>query len=100
MDLWIRSQDKFTMQVVTKGIQIIDYHGLKEKLEKSPLSFLKDMEQIKTYTDKEGWGLNVDEICLGIYETKERAIEVLDEIQKYLNSDITFNLDVYEMPKE
>jgi len=38
MDLWIRSQDKFTMQVVTKGIQIIDYHGLKEKLENEAYS--------------------------------------------------------------
>ena len=39
-------------------------------------------------------------ITLGTYKTKERALEVLSDIQKYINSDIMMNLDVYEMPKE
>lgn len=39
-------------------------------------------------------------IILGTYKTKERAKEVLSDIQKYINSDVMMNLDVYEMPKE
>lgn len=110
MDLWVRSQDKLTMLKVN-DIKIIDYRGLKEQIEKSPvLSFLGNMEQMKDYIDKDGWGLNCNEMCLGIYATKERALEVLDEIQEYLiNLDkaviysmtpVEDYLNVYEMPKE
>jgi len=111
MNLWLRSQDNLTMILVNKSIQIIDYRGLKEQLEDSPLSFLKDMEQVKSYIEKDGWGLRVDEVCLGIYESKDRALEVLDDIQnKLLDNVIATNDDgyatllentcVYEMPKE
>lgn len=110
MNLWIRSQDKLTMILVDKNIKIIDYRGLKEKLEESPLSFLKDMEQVKPYIDKEGWGLSVDDVCLGIYESKERALEVLDEIQKYKDkldnahflgmTESEFVSSIFEMTKE
>ena len=39
---------------------------------------------------------------LGTYKTKERAIEVLDEIQEYMNFDIKLKLEtcIYEMPVE
>lgn len=40
---------------------------------------------------------------LGIYKTKERALEVLDEIQEYIQHDIidrTFVATIYEMPLE
>lgn len=39
-------------------------------------------------------------IILGTYKTKERALEVLSDIQKYINSDVMINLNVYQMPKE
>jgi hypothetical protein len=39
-------------------------------------------------------------ITLGTYKTKERALEVLSDIQKYINSDVMINLNVYQMPKE
>lgn len=78
MDLWIRSQDK-------------------ELLVKS-----KGFEFQKTYDGKYQifavWQTNYQ--MVGIYKNKERAIEVLDEIQKYINSDVAFNLNVYQMPKE
>lgn len=115
MDLWVRSQDKLTMLKVN-DIKIIDYRGLKEQIEKSPVfSFLGNMEQMKGYIDKDGWGLNCNDTCMGIYETKERALEVLDEIQinieKQDTSELLVNSDgiingqkyygkVYEMPKE
>lgn len=41
-----------------------------------------------------------EDIELGDYKSRERALEVLDEIEKYINSDVMMNLDVYEMPKE
>ena len=121
MELWIRSQDKLTMMEVN-DIKIIDYRGLKVQLEKSIFSFVADMDQMESYLDKDGWGLSCNETCLGIYETKERALEVLDEIQKtIINNEViriimpnvkdmrgneelykenVFNTMVYEMPKE
>ena len=38
-----------------------------------------------------------DGIILGTYETKERALEVLDEIQDYINNKYG---DVLEMPEK
>lgn len=44
------------------------------------------------------------EDILGTYNSKERALEVLDEIQKLLieipRTEILFNNIVYQMPKE
>ena len=42
-------------------------------------------------------------MVLGTYTTKERALEVLDEIQnkhQYCNSEYTVTNEVYNMPKE
>lgn len=115
MDLWIRSQDKLTMLKVN-DIKIIDYRGLKKQIEESQIfSLFGNMEQMKSYIDKDGWGVNCNETCLGIYETKERASEVLDEIQMHIKKqdtdELLVNSDgiitgqkhygrVYEMPKE
>ena len=105
MDLWIRSQDK------TKLIKIsfIEYG------EYNDIHFIN------------GFSTNgVDNYDLGIYKSKERALEVLDEIQKILKPQLiikdsgkiissfedtviregaTYELKelstyVYEMPKE
>ena len=47
-----------------------------------------------------GLGTYYDNLkILGTYKTKERALEVLDEIQSYLMSD-TPQSNVYNMPKD
>jgi hypothetical protein len=90
MDLWIRSQDK-TRLVKINSLEYSEY---------------QDIHSINGYYTNE-----VDNYDLGIYKSKERALEVLDEIQSkiarlnyqnhFLNKD--FNLiesNVYQMPEE
>lgn len=86
MKLWIRSQDKMTL-CKCNNIYIDD-------------------EWVGPYYIKD------DTLTLGIYKTKERALEVLDEIQKMLDGrwikekalNVTmqdiFPIMFYEMPKE
>ena len=76
MSLWIRSQDKIVLMKV-------DTLSLGEKA--TILGFGND------------GNINGK---LAKYKTEERALEVLDEIQEYINSDVMFNLNVFEMPKE
>ena len=90
MDLWIRSQDKLKL---TK----IDYLYV-DKLNASDLDNRYEVE--------------AGNLTLGIYKTKERALEVLDEVQNKLNirhssgasaefivlSEIAPR--IYEMPEE
>lgn len=76
MELWIRSQDK---EVLTRVIDI-----------------WKDADKNEIWS-KSSFAIKN---CLGIYKTKERAIEVLDEIQKYMllpNPD--GSAYVYQMPE-
>lgn len=75
MDLWIRSQDK-------------------EQLLQVERLFLRDKMICTNISEVLGWTL------LGEQSSKERALEVLDEIQNKLetiNEVITY---IYEMPKE
>lgn len=76
MNLWVRSQDKRILQKVDNIFLNANY----------------DNKRISTYDGD-------DNTTLGEYKTKERAIEVLDEIQAYLMSD-TPQSNVYNMPKE
>lgn len=90
MNLWIRSQDK---EVLTKVIDIYKQ---------------ADTNEIWSYSDK---GIKN---CLGIYKSKERTLEVLDEIQNlflfeindasYERADLFLKMKmlpiVYKMPKE
>ncbi len=94
MELWIRSQDKSSLMKVNKltfGINIDD----------EPTIY--GYERYDNYER------------LGTYKTKERALEVLDEIQKIINGEIAMQksvesqivgcvkliaLNVYEMPEE
>ena len=77
--MWIRSQNK-------------------EMLAKVDVLYI---EKGKEYSDiKDGYDIVDDKYRYGRYKTIERAKEVLSDIQKYINSDIMINLDVYEMPKE
>lgn len=69
MELWIRSQDKLTLVKVNQ----LEYDFTK----------IKDEERHKIITI-----LDNDCFILGIYKTKEQALEVLDEIQNILNPKI------------
>lgn len=77
MDLWIRSQDK------TELIKVV--------------TILEHLNQIYAYDSTSSDGRVV-----GTYETKERALEVLDEIQNHtiLNQCVPPEHRFYEMPKE
>ncbi len=105
MDLWIRSQDKMKLVKINN----ISYMDMAETVETQKHSLWNDCKGI-----------------LGTYKTKERALEVLDEIQAILEiklaaqfggdsvgdvlvkdnfSDeeieyIARQLHIYEMPKE
>ena len=78
MNLWIRSQDKIVLMKVDTLSLAIDEEGT----------------ILGCGTDGNIKGK------LANYKTNERALEVLDEIQAYINSDVMFNLNVFEMPKE
>ena len=79
MELWVRSQDK-------------------ENLSKAEhLGVYNEKIYVNGYEDN-GY-------CIGIYDTPERALEVLDEIQNFISeTDIEGNryyqYQVYEMPEE
>ena len=88
MELWIRSQDR---EVLLKCNQVY-YCELNNKH-----VIITDLELVQRSYDYEP---------LGFYETKERALEVLDEIQRLMIASlVNKNLDgygvvIYEMPKE
>lgn len=87
MELWIRSQDKECLTEV-KHLYTNDNYEIKQQ----------------------------DDLILGLYKSKERALEVLDEIQDILDTKksyekfahlitkdtkiIEFSNVIYEMPKE
>ncbi len=76
MKLWIRSQDKDILVKVD--------------------SLLIDDNNNDIYT--QCWvGVNLETYTLGKYKSKERALEVLDEIQEKI---LKIEECVYEMPKE
>ena len=80
--MWIRTQDKESL-VYANNFYIMKNRG-EEKYEIS-------------YFDGDSF------VKLGFYKSKERAIEVLDEIQKLLiampRTEIPFNNIVYQMPE-
>ena len=82
MELWIRNQNK-------------------ERLIKANIVMLPPIEEVTAiycYIDKD------TNFWLGTYKTRERALEVIDEIQNYICPNGSINLydgtRVYEMPKE
>ena len=78
MELWIRSQDK---EVLTKVIDVYKQ---------------ADTNEIWSYSD------SCIKNCLGVYKTEERALEVLDEIQRHIVviNDNNDHFYVYEMPED
>jgi hypothetical protein len=83
MELWVRSQEKNILEKVSQLY-------------------------VTTYDDEAGFGIyarNYDDlddcdIPLGFYKKRERALEVLDEIQNILIDYSKMSRVVYEMPKE
>lgn len=78
MNLWIRNQDKKLLIPINNALYI---------------------PQSRT---GENFGIFYKDIMLGYYTKEERALEVLDEIQKifYNNQKFINNVVVYEMPEE
>ena len=116
MKLWIRSQDKLSLIKVNR-IEIFHHYLYKDTQEKYLLpsgSFeYRKVQKKDKYIKSEI--VSNDEITLGTYKTKERALEVLDEIQKTMMSRkgilTTLNnkeefipfenqVVIYDMPKE
>lgn len=83
MELWIRSQDKMNL-VKIKQISV-NYGNSRQII----ANYIPEMyENAGEYYE-----------LLGTYETKERALEVLDEIQRYILLPNTDNSAyVFEMP--
>ena len=85
MELWIRSQDKMNLV----------------KVRQIGVNYQDNKQIIANYTPElyENSGEYYE--ILGTYKTKERAIEILDEIQNYILLPNTDNSAyVYKMPKE
>ena len=85
MNLWIRSQDKMNL-VKVRQISV-NYQDNKQII----ANYMPELyENSGEYYE-----------ILGTYKTKERAIEVLDEIRNYiLLPNIDNNAYVYQMPKD
>lgn len=108
MELWIRSQDREKL-VKINNIEKQDHYTYKEVVENympPNATRYEDMKKRKVQK-KDKYIKSVimcnDEISLGTYLTRERALEVLDEIQKILDTFEPKNMArmiVYEMPKE
>ena len=86
MNLWIRSQDKMNL-VKIRQISL-DYSNTKQII----ANYMPDLfENSGKYYE-----------LLGTYQTKGRAIEILDEIQDLLQNAYVGDLNriVYQMPEE
>ena len=93
MELWIRSQDK-------------------ESLVRTDYKLMITNVPTEKYSGREGYRITSDFYVIGIYESKERALEVLDEIQKKINLinlghdfgspmvDLKNDTYIYKMPKK
>lgn len=86
MNLWVRSQDKMNLV----------------KIRQISLNYQNNKQIIANYIPElyENSGEYYE--ILGTYKTKERALEVLDEIQEYINFNIKLKLEtcIYEMPED
>ena len=87
MELWIRTQNRENI------VKIINGYGLKYNDKKTIIANYQP-----DFTDRYDGYYEL----LGTYETKERALKVLDEIQDLLQNAYTGNANriVYQMPKD
>ena len=74
MELWIRSQDK-TRLIKINSLEYVEYQGV---------------HSINGYYTNES-----DNYDLGVYSTKERTLEVLDEIEGYIKLKYLYELKEY-----
>ena len=74
MELWIRTQDRLEL-IKAKDIKIFDCEKQKEKYEKSLLGVITQEPYNRT-----GFEISSCGNVFGVYKTKERALEVLNEI--------------------
>lgn len=92
MELWIRSQDK-TKLLKCNLIETMDFYTKKQKSEnympKNSTSY-SDIETITTYVNDKyiNSKIYINNVEFATYKTKERALEVLDEIQNILKPTI------------
>ena len=86
MNLWVRSQNKTNLV----------------KIRQISLNYSNKKQIIANYTPELYENTGVYYELLGTYETKGRAIEVLDEIQDLLQNAYIGNANriVYKMPKD
>lgn len=86
MNLWVRSQDK-TNLVKIRQISL-NYQNNKQIIANYIPDFYPNSGEYYEF--------------LGVYKTKERAIEILDEIQDLLQNAYVGNANriVYQMPAE
>ena len=82
MELWVRSQDKMNL-VKIRQISLNYRNNKKIIANYMPDSFENSGEYYE---------------LLGTYKTKERALEVLDEIQNIIIDYSTMSRVVYQMP--
>jgi hypothetical protein len=78
MELWVRSQDKTTLSKI--------------------INFKIEGRQVIGNTKEDNW-----DICLGTYKSKERALEILDEIQNILKPVIItteYECDIKDNPRD
>ena len=80
MELWIRSQDK-------------------ECLLKTDIVMLEEIEKNKEYWIYAGHEKYEPYNVFGVYHTKERALEVLDEIENTIYINKLFNADINAFQK-
>ena len=71
MNLWIRSQDK--KRLLKCDCLKVEYQ-----------TAIIQTDLYKRHCEPIGWVIENNSILIGIYKTKERALEVLDEIQDVL----------------
>lgn len=78
MSLWIRSQDRYCLIECT-SVGLIERNN--------------DEFKIGTY-------LNEKTQTLGVYSTKEKALKVLDMIQREINNELIRDYMVFKMPQD
>lgn len=89
-DLWIRSQDKY-------NLSLCDYIDIDEIYNKRCNIFSKNKEEDSVVV---GYKIVNDKFVLGKYNNKQRALQIIDEIEKILIDNPKESCLVYEMPQE
>lgn len=93
MGIWIRSQDKETLVECDRiAIEKINYW---KKISK--VYVLNEDDELNIY-----WKfiIKANDIIVGSYSTKEKALKVLDMIQREINNEYIRDYMVFQMPQD